>query len=106
MGQYRHHVFVCTSGKTCPTQGSKDVFSALRAAVVDAGLKAEVRVNHAGCLGQCGHGPMVVVYPDDVWYHGVTSSDATRLVRQHLQDGNPVDALRYLAPPGDNKLPE
>jgi (2Fe-2S) ferredoxin len=105
MGQYKHHLFVCTSGKTCPTQNSKDVFSALRQAVVEAGIKGEVRVNHAGCLGQCGHGPMVVVYPEDVWYHAVQPEDAGRIVSEHLQGGRPVEALRYVAPPGDNKLP-
>jgi (2Fe-2S) ferredoxin len=105
MGQYQHHVFVCTSGKTCPTQDSKDVFTAIRSAVVDAGIKGHVRVNHAGCLGQCGHGPMVVVYPGDVWYHAVKPSDAAQIVSEHLIAGRPVDALRYVAPPGDNKLP-
>ena len=106
MGQYERHVFVCTSGKTCPTQDSKAVFAAIRTAVVDAGIKGHVRVNHSGCLGQCGHGPMVVVYPDDVWYNKVQPSDATQIVSEHLVGNRPVDALRYVAPPGDNKVPE
>ena len=106
MPQYERHVFVCTSGKTCPTQDSKDTFTALRTAVVEAGLKGSVRVNHSGCLGQCGHGPMVVVYPEDVWYEKVQPTDAARIVREHFVAGTPVDALRYVAPPGDNKLPE
>lgn len=105
MGQYERHVFVCTLGKTCPTQDSKDVFTALRTAVVEAGLKDRVRVNPSGCLGQCGHGPMVVVYPEDVWYHAVRPDDAARIVSEHLLGGRPVEALRYVAPPGDNKLP-
>lgn len=106
MGQYERHVFVCTSGKTCPTQGSKDVFAALRGAVVEAGLKAHVRVNHSGCLGQCGHGPMVVIYPENVWYGNVQATNATQIISEHFVGGIPVDALRYVAPPGDNKLPE
>lgn len=105
MGQYQKHVFVCTSGKTCPTQDAKEVFTALRTAVVDAGLKDRVRVNHAGCLGQCGHGPMVVVYPEDIWYHAVRPDDAAQIVGEHLNAGRPVERLRYVAPPGDNKLP-
>ena len=106
MGQYERHVFVCTSGKTCPTQDSKAVFAAIRTAVVDAGIKGHVRVNHSGCLGQCGHGPMVVVYPDDVWYNKVQPFDAAQIVSEHLVGNRPVDALRYVAPPGDNKVPE
>ena len=104
MGQYRHHVFVCTSGKTCPTQGSLDVFHALKDGVQQAGLKGIVRVNHAGCMNQCGHGPMVVVYPDDVWYNAVNLERAAEILREHLVGGNPVDRLRYVAPPGDNKI--
>lgn len=103
MGQYRHHVFVCTSGKTCPTQGSKEVFDVLRKGTVEHGLKGIVRVNHAGCMSQCGHGPMVVVYPEDTWYAAVDQDGARRIVEEHLVGGRPVEALRYVAPPGDNK---
>ena len=77
----------------------------LRIDRLSTGIKGIVRVNHSGCLGQCGHGPMVVVYPDDVWYHGVKPEDAQRLVSEHLQGGRPLEDLRYIAPPGDNKLP-
>ena len=104
MGQYRYHVFVCTSGKTCPTQGSLDVHAALKKGAAAAGLKGIVRVNHAGCMNQCGHGPMVVVYPQDVWYSSVDVDGARRIVAEHLVAGAPVEAYRYVAPPGDNKL--
>jgi (2Fe-2S) ferredoxin len=103
MGQYRHHVFVCTSGKTCPRQGSVDVHAAMKKAVKESGLKRTVRVNHAGCMNQCGHGPMVVVYPADVWYARVTPEGGRRIVAEHLAGGRPVERYRYHAPPGDNK---
>ena len=104
MGQYRYHVFVCTSGKTCPTSGSQETFDAMKRAARDAGLQGKVRINRAGCMNQCGHGPMVVVYPEDCWYAGVTVDGAMRIVREHLVGGTPVGSLRYVAPPGDNKL--
>ena len=104
MGQYKYHVFVCTSGSTCPMQGSMEVHAALKKGVAAAGLKGVVRVNHAGCMNQCGHGPMVVVYPEDVWYAGVDEHMARRIVQEHLVGGRPVEAWRYVAPPGDNKL--
>jgi (2Fe-2S) ferredoxin len=65
----------------------------------------QVRVNHAGCTGQCGHGPMVMVYPEDVWYAGVTVERAQRIFDEHLVGNKPVEAFRYVAPPGDNKVP-
>jgi (2Fe-2S) ferredoxin len=106
MGQYRHHVFVCTSGKTCPLSGSAEVHAILKKAVAAAGLRDEVRVNHAGCMNQCGHGPMVVVYPDDVWYAAVDAIGAERIVAEHLVDGDVVTDYLYIAPPGDNKTPD
>jgi (2Fe-2S) ferredoxin len=105
MGQYRTHVFVCTSGDTCPGQGDVDKFvKTLRGEVARAGLVSEVRINKAGCFSQCGHGPMIVVYPDDVWYAGVQEADLPEIVASHILGGKPVDRLRY-APPvkGANK---
>jgi (2Fe-2S) ferredoxin len=106
MGQYQRHVFVCTGGKTCTGQDSAATFALLKDRVRDAALAPHVRVNHSGCLGQCGHGPMIVVYPEDVWYDGVTTEKAERIFAEHLRDGVPVESLRYVAPPGENKLPK
>jgi (2Fe-2S) ferredoxin len=103
MGQYEHHVFVCTLGKTCAKHGAEEVFDELKDRVKEAGLKGRVRVNRAGCMNQCGHGPMVVVYPQDVWYGGVDVRGARRIADEHLVHGRPVEAYRYVAPPGDNK---
>jgi (2Fe-2S) ferredoxin len=49
---------------------------------------------------------MVVVYPEDVWYDGVTAEKAERIFAEHLRDGVPVESMRYVAPPGENKLPK
>ena len=96
MGQYRTHVFVCTSGDTCPTQGNVEEFvKFLRGESVKAGLKTEVRINKAGCFSQCGHGPMMVVYPDDVWYAGVQAGDLQEIFESHVRNGKPVERLRY-----------
>jgi (2Fe-2S) ferredoxin len=106
MGQYKHHIFVCTSGKTCPLDGSIHVHAVLKKAVAAAGMRGDVRVNNAGCMNQCGHGPMVVVYPEDIWYCQVDEEGARRIVDEHLMRGVIVDKYRYIAPPGDNKIVE
>ena len=106
MGQYDRHVFVCTSGETCPTQGDVEKFvKVLRDGARAAGRQQDVRVNKAGCFSQCGHGPMIVVYPEDVWYAGVQESDLDEILRSHIIGGVPVERLRY-APgkPGANKI--
>ena len=106
MGQYECHVFVCTSGETCPTQGDTEKFvKVLRAGVQTAGKQVDVRINKTGCFSQCGHGPMIVFYPDDVWYAGVQESDLDEILASHILGGRPVERLRY-APgvPGANKI--
>lgn len=104
MSQYRHHVFVCTSGQWCSHDGdTESIVKRLKQAVATAGLAGQVRINKSGCFSQCGHGPMVVVYPEGCWYAGVSSADAEEIVQSHLVDGTPVTRLRYQAAPGDNK---
>jgi (2Fe-2S) ferredoxin len=96
MGQYETHVFVCTSGDDCPHQGDVEGFvKYLRGEVAKAGRHQDVRVNKAGCFSQCGHGPMIVVYPENVWYQGVQQSDLDEIVRSHILGGKPVQRLMY-----------
>jgi nitrite reductase/ring-hydroxylating ferredoxin subunit/(2Fe-2S) ferredoxin len=96
MGQYDRHVFVCTSGDTCPVQGDTEKFvKTLRGGVQKANLQSAVRINKAGCFSQCGHGPMMVVYPENVWYAGVKESDLEEILTSHIIGGYPVERLRY-----------
>ena len=104
---FERHVFVCTGGDYCATidGDGRGVHGRLKSLVAQAGLKGRVRVNHAGCLDQCGFGPMVVVYPDNVWYAMVTPDDVPEIVQEHLIGGRPVQRLVYRNKPGKNKLP-
>lgn len=96
MGQYEQHVFVCTSGETCPEQGDTEKFvKILRERARQVGRPSDVRINKAGCFSQCGHGPMIVVYPENVWYGGVQQSDLEEIVQSHILGGTPVERLRY-----------
>jgi (2Fe-2S) ferredoxin len=96
MGQYETHVFVCTSGDDCPTKGDvEQMVKHLRGEVARAGKHQDVRINKAGCFSQCGHGPMIVVYPDNVWYAGVQAGDLDEIVQSHILGGKPVERLRY-----------
>jgi len=61
-----------------------------------AGLKGQVRVNDAGCLDQCEHGPVAVVYPEAVWYGFVELGDVKEIVEAHLIEGVPVERLRIV----------
>jgi (2Fe-2S) ferredoxin len=107
MGPFQKHVFVCTSGTVCPLEGSdsKLVHARLKELVHEAGLKDYIRINNSGCMDQCGHGPMIAVYPENVWYCAVTVADADEIFREHLVGGRPVERLLYRpAKPGANKI--
>lgn len=108
MGQYETHVFVCTSGDDCPSQGDVEQFvKYLRGEVVKAGKKDDVRINKAGCFSQCGHGPMIVVYPENVWYAGVQAADLPDIVQSLILGGMPVERLLYRpGVKGANKTPD
>jgi (2Fe-2S) ferredoxin len=79
----RKHVLVCGNAD-CATRGSVALLVALRRLVRDAALDHDVRITRTSCLGRCGEGPTVAVYPDGVWYRGVATADAAELVREHV----------------------
>jgi (2Fe-2S) ferredoxin len=105
VGPYRTHVFVCTHGDYCPFDGAAEVHRALKEQVAARGLKDRVRINKSGCFDQCGNGPMVAIYPDDVWYGGVTVERALRILEEHIVGGRAVEELRYRGGPGACKNP-
>ena len=100
MAKYPHHVFVCTNQREdgsahpcCNADGKSQLQKLLKQAVDQAGLKGTVRVNQAGCLDQCEHGPNIVVYPEAVWYGRVSPADVAEIVQSHLIEGRPVQRL-------------
>lgn len=102
---YEMQLFVCTKGPECPKDGPADeIRTALKSKAKELGLKDRVRVNNAGCLGQCGHGPMMVVYPEGVWYSHLTVAEALEVFERHVvSDEGPVKELRFTLGPGGCK---
>jgi sirohydrochlorin cobaltochelatase len=79
----RKHVLVCGNAD-CADRGSLPLLEHLRQLVRDAGRSKDIRVTRTSCMGRCGEGPTVAVYPDGIWYRGVQSADAPNLVNEHL----------------------
>lgn len=104
---YERQLFVCTYGAWCRLEGSDEIRAELKRLAKEAGLASQVRVTKSGCLGQCGHGPNLVLWPDNVWYAGVRKADAPELFEEAIRHGRVVERLRYRpAKPGTNKTPE
>ncbi|HWL89108.1 MAG TPA: (2Fe-2S) ferredoxin domain-containing protein, partial [Polyangiaceae bacterium] len=88
----KKHVLVCCNAD-CVDRGSTGVLAALRREVELAGRKREFKVTRTACMGRCGEGPTVAVYPDGVWYRGVRPEDAPEMVREHLLEDRLVGRL-------------
>lgn len=92
---FKKHVFVCVTGGTCPSEGSQAVLDVLRKEIMERGLKKQIRINKSGCFDQCGNGPMIVVYPEGIWYSHVQPADCKEIVESHLINETPVNRLLY-----------
>lgn len=98
MEPFRYHVFICDQQKPegvpcCSARGSGKTIDALRREVAARGLTNEVHITVCGSLGLCERGPNMVVYPEGVWYSGVTPEDVPELVCSHFQEGHVVERL-------------
>ena len=101
MSHYQHHVFFCGNQRKegevcCNSHGAQDLRDYAKGRVKALGLAGEgkTRINQAGCLDRCDLGPVMVVYPEEVWYTYVDKSDIDEIVEEHLKNGKVVDRLR------------
>lgn len=108
MTYFSRHVFFCLNQRdqgeeSCARQGAQAGFERCKSRVKEAGLSGpgQIRVNKAGCLDRCAGGPVVVVYPEAVWYTYVDNDDIDEIVDSHLKNGRVVE--RLLLPPSVGK---
>lgn len=90
----RSHVLVC-GGTGCTSSGSMKIIEAFEDNIKKAGLEGEVAVVKTGCFGLCALGPVVLVYPDQVFYSMVKTEDVEEIVKEHLVKGRIVKRLVY-----------
>lgn len=97
---YQRHVFVCTNDRgpddargSCGRCGGTAIRDRLKDALKERGLGKMIRTNAAGCLDLCAEGPVMVVYPEGVWYAKVRPDDLAEIIESHLVNGRPVERL-------------
>ena len=91
---YRAHVLVC-GGTGCTSSGSAQIIQALKDEIKKNGLENEVAVVKTGCHGLCAEGPVMIVYPEAVFYSQVKPEDVEEIVSEHLLKGRVVERLVY-----------
>ena len=80
----------------CNDHGATEMREYAKTKVKALGLAGEgkARINMAGCLDRCEQGPVIVVYPEEVWYTYVDQEDVDEIITEHLQNGRVVERLK------------
>ena len=96
---FRCHVFCCMNERPpghergcCKEKGAVRLRNYLKARAKELGLEG-VRINQSGCLDRCELGPVMVIYPEGVWYHYRSIEDAEEILQTHLVRGGRVERL-------------
>lgn len=100
MARFERHIFTCTNERDaadargcCADRGGDDVAAWFKAEGKRRNWKGRIRANRAACLDACEFGPVVVVYPDQVWYSPSTEDDVRRICEEHIEGGSVVQDL-------------
>jgi (2Fe-2S) ferredoxin len=96
---YRVHIFACTNTRpdghprgSCARRGGQKLRDYMKARAKELGIDG-VRVNSAGCLDRCERGPVIVIYPEGVWYTAQTPEDIDEILNVHVLGGGRVERL-------------
>lgn len=96
---FEYHVFCCTNQREptnsrgcCASKGAEALRDYMKARVKKLGIE-KTRINNAGCLDRCEHGPTLVIYPEGIWYRCTTKEDVDELISEHLMQGRHVARL-------------
>ena len=101
---YRANVLVC-GGTGCASSESLDVISAMTKEIARRGLANEVRIVQTGCRGFCAMGPVMIIYPEGIFYCQVQPRDVQTIVEETLVKGRIIGRLTYKIPDSHKELP-
>ena len=104
MEKIRGNLMIC-GGTGCIACGGLKVRDALEEELAKKNLSEEFKIVMTGCNGFCAEGPILIVYPEGIFYEKLKVDDMPLLVEEHLLKGRPVEKLMYREPVKKNKVP-
>ncbi len=97
MEKYRANLLMC-AGTGCVASGTPKVKDALQEELEKQGLADEVKIVLTGCNGFCAEGPVMLVYPEEIFYQKLTVAEVPKLVEEHFLKGRPYEKLMFKDP--------
>jgi len=101
MSYFDKHVFFCVNQRApgedcCNNHNAQAARDYVKDKVKALGISKtnNIRINSAGCLGRCEEGPVLVIYPEAVWYTYIDHSDLDEIIEEHLKHGRVVERLK------------
>ena len=101
----KRDILVC-GGTGCTSSNSLEIIDNLKNEVENAGLSDKVEVQLTGCFGFCAKGPIVKVYPDNIFYVQVKPEDAHEIIESHIINNKVVERLLFEEPSLNHKKVE
>ncbi|MFI5295578.1 MAG: NADH-quinone oxidoreductase subunit NuoF [Thermodesulfovibrionales bacterium] len=104
MDKVRANLMLC-AGTGCVASGTANVKDAIQQELKKRGLDEEIRLVLTGCNGYCAEGPVMAVYPEEVFYQKITVEDVPLLVEEHFLKGRPYEKLMFKEPEKKTAIP-
>jgi len=92
MSLKRTDILICC-GSGCVSAGSLKIKAKLIDELKKHDISDEINIIETGCMGPCDYGPVMMVYPEGVFYRNVSMEDVEELVDEHLLKGRPLKRL-------------
>ena len=93
------HVFVCvncreSTRKSCGEEGLR-IRTKLVELLKKTGRQKKIRINKSGCLNFCDKGPVMVIYPNKIWFKNVAVSDCEKIMNDSILDDKTIEQLLF-----------
>ena len=97
--RFEKHIFICTNQrppgekKSCGEACGLEIVKEFKKQLKDKNLQGKIRAQKSGCLDACEYGPSLVIYPEGSFYGGVSVSDISEIIEEHVVNNRPVERL-------------